>query len=34
MGGGGAAAGVLFGGILTKYLGWESISSSTCRWVP
>jgi EmrB/QacA subfamily drug resistance transporter len=25
MGGGGAAAGVLFGGILTKYLGWEWI---------
>ncbi len=34
MGGGGAAAGVLFGGILTKYLGWESIFSSTCGWVP
>src|SRR5437764_6192731 len=25
MGGSGAAAGVLFGGILTKYLGWEWI---------
>jgi EmrB/QacA subfamily drug resistance transporter len=25
MGGGGAAAGVLFGGILTRYLGWEWI---------
>src|SRR5690349_22485542 len=25
MGGGGAAAGVLFGGILTKYLGWQWI---------
>ncbi len=32
--GSGAAVGVLAGGVLTTYLGWEWISSSMCRSAP